>query len=88
MMMEIGYFIYLFYFIYDWFEDYKYSVNIYLNQSNFFHFFRMSELPAFHRMPFLLLCIVGMTLVTSGFPEPRLRLRWLLTKSHHDNSKL
>lgn len=38
MMMEIGYFIYLFYFIYDWFEDYKYSVNIYLNQSNFFPF--------------------------------------------------
>ncbi|XP_031733714.1 tuberoinfundibular peptide of 39 residues [Anarrhichthys ocellatus] len=35
----------------------------------------MSELPAFPRMSFLLLCILGMTLVTSGFPQPRLPLR-------------
>ncbi|XP_070699113.1 tuberoinfundibular peptide of 39 residues [Pempheris klunzingeri] len=35
----------------------------------------MSELPAFPRMSFLLLCILGMTLVTSSFPQPRLPLR-------------
>ncbi|XP_035530548.1 tuberoinfundibular peptide of 39 residues [Morone saxatilis] len=35
----------------------------------------MSELPAFPRMSFLLLCILGMTVVTSGFPQPRLSLR-------------
>ncbi|XP_068451617.1 tuberoinfundibular peptide of 39 residues [Clinocottus analis] len=35
----------------------------------------MSELPAFPRVSFLLLCILGMTLVTSGFPQPRLPLR-------------
>ncbi|XP_068573863.1 tuberoinfundibular peptide of 39 residues [Cebidichthys violaceus] len=35
----------------------------------------MSELPAFPRMSFLLLCILGMTLVTTGFPQPRLPLR-------------
>ncbi|TDG98591.1 hypothetical protein EPR50_G00201880 [Perca flavescens] len=38
---------------------------------------RMSELPAFPRMTFLLLCILGMTLVTSGFPQSRLPLRSL-----------
>nr|XP_019940149.1 PREDICTED: tuberoinfundibular peptide of 39 residues isoform X4 [Paralichthys olivaceus] len=31
--------------------------------------------PALTRMSFLLLCILGMTLVTSGFPQPRLPLR-------------
>uniref|UniRef100_UPI0037E97D16 tuberoinfundibular peptide of 39 residues n=1 Tax=Semicossyphus pulcher TaxID=241346 RepID=UPI0037E97D16 len=35
----------------------------------------MSELPAFPRMSFLLLCILGMTLLTSGFPHTRLHLR-------------
>ncbi|KAM4625028.1 tuberoinfundibular peptide of 39 residues [Polymixia lowei] len=35
----------------------------------------MSELPAFPRLSFLLLCILGMTLVTSGFPQPQLPLR-------------
>ncbi|XP_026166600.1 tuberoinfundibular peptide of 39 residues [Mastacembelus armatus] len=35
----------------------------------------MSELPAFPCTSFLLLCILGMTLVTSGFPQPRLPLR-------------
>ncbi|XP_044022365.1 tuberoinfundibular peptide of 39 residues [Siniperca chuatsi] len=35
----------------------------------------MPELPAFPQMTFLLLCILGMTLVTSGFPQPRLPLR-------------
>ncbi|XP_071770367.1 tuberoinfundibular peptide of 39 residues [Centroberyx gerrardi] len=35
----------------------------------------MSKLPAFPRASFLLLCILGMTLVTSGFPQPRLPLR-------------
>ncbi|XP_049918415.1 tuberoinfundibular peptide of 39 residues [Epinephelus moara] len=35
----------------------------------------MSELSAFPRMSFLLLCILGMTLVTSGFPQPGLPLR-------------
>ncbi|XP_042244495.1 tuberoinfundibular peptide of 39 residues isoform X3 [Thunnus maccoyii] len=35
---------------------------------------RMSGLPAFPRTSFLLLCILGMTLVTSGFPQPRLPL--------------
>ncbi|KAI3367985.1 hypothetical protein L3Q82_026809 [Scortum barcoo] len=35
----------------------------------------MPELPAFPRMSFLSLCILGMTLVTSGFPQPRLPLR-------------
>ncbi|XP_041669069.1 tuberoinfundibular peptide of 39 residues [Cheilinus undulatus] len=35
----------------------------------------MSELPTFPRMPTLLLCILGMTLMTSGFPHPRLHLR-------------
>ncbi|XP_071395188.1 tuberoinfundibular peptide of 39 residues [Centroberyx affinis] len=35
----------------------------------------MSELPAFPRASFLLLCILGMTPVTSGFPRPRLPLR-------------
>ncbi|XP_029317242.1 tuberoinfundibular peptide of 39 residues [Cottoperca gobio] len=35
----------------------------------------MSDLPAFPRMSFLLLCILGMTSVTSGFPQPRLPLR-------------
>ncbi|XP_053191182.1 tuberoinfundibular peptide of 39 residues [Scomber japonicus] len=34
----------------------------------------MSELPAFHRTSLLLLCILGMTLVTSGFPQARLPL--------------
>uniref|UniRef100_A0A667Y4M2 Tuberoinfundibular peptide of 39 residues n=1 Tax=Myripristis murdjan TaxID=586833 RepID=A0A667Y4M2_9TELE len=32
----------------------------------------MSGLPVFHRAPFLLLCILGVTLMTSGFPQPRL----------------
>nr|XP_020464408.1 tuberoinfundibular peptide of 39 residues isoform X2 [Monopterus albus] len=35
----------------------------------------MSDLPTFPCMSFLLLCILGMTLVTSGFPQPRLHLR-------------
>ncbi|XP_023129859.1 tuberoinfundibular peptide of 39 residues [Amphiprion ocellaris] len=35
----------------------------------------MSELPVISRMSFLLLCILGMTLVTSGFPQPRLPVR-------------
>nr|XP_046269768.1 tuberoinfundibular peptide of 39 residues [Scatophagus argus] len=35
----------------------------------------MSELPVFQRMSFLLLCILGMTLVTSGFPQPPVALR-------------
>ncbi|TKS86155.1 Tuberoinfundibular peptide [Collichthys lucidus] len=35
----------------------------------------MSELPAFPRMSFLLLCILGTISVTSGFPQPRLPLR-------------
>ncbi|XP_047466365.1 tuberoinfundibular peptide of 39 residues [Mugil cephalus] len=35
----------------------------------------MSELPAFPRMSFLLITILGMTLMTSGFPQPRLPLR-------------
>ncbi|GAA6229524.1 tuberoinfundibular peptide of 39 residues [Lates japonicus] len=35
----------------------------------------MSEQPALPRTSFLLLCILGMTLVTSGFPQPRLSLR-------------
>ncbi|KAM8916272.1 tuberoinfundibular peptide of 39 residues [Spinachia spinachia] len=37
----------------------------------------MSELPAFHRMSFLLLCILAITLVTSGFPQTRPPLRSL-----------
>ncbi|XP_056282008.1 tuberoinfundibular peptide of 39 residues [Pseudoliparis swirei] len=35
----------------------------------------MSELPAIPRMSFLLLCILGLTLVISGFPQPRLLRR-------------
>ncbi|XP_008301211.1 tuberoinfundibular peptide of 39 residues [Stegastes partitus] len=35
----------------------------------------MSELPSVSRMSFMLLCVLGMTLVTSGFPQPRLPLR-------------
>ncbi|KAJ4939845.1 tuberoinfundibular peptide of 39 residues [Gymnodraco acuticeps] len=35
----------------------------------------MSDLLAFPRMSFLLLCILGMILVTSGFPQHRLHLR-------------
>ncbi|XP_069016569.1 tuberoinfundibular peptide of 39 residues isoform X2 [Embiotoca jacksoni] len=35
----------------------------------------MSELPAFPRMSLLLLGILGMTLLTSGFPQPQLPLR-------------
>nr|XP_015824601.2 tuberoinfundibular peptide of 39 residues [Nothobranchius furzeri] len=35
----------------------------------------MSEFPALLRMSFLVLCIVGMTSVTFGFPRPRLPLR-------------
>ncbi|XP_028251866.1 tuberoinfundibular peptide of 39 residues [Parambassis ranga] len=35
----------------------------------------MSALPVFSRMSFLLLCILGMSLLTSGFPQPRLSLR-------------
>ncbi|XP_022606924.1 tuberoinfundibular peptide of 39 residues [Seriola dumerili] len=35
----------------------------------------MSEQPAFPHTSFLLLCILGMTLMTSGFPQPRLPLR-------------
>ncbi|KAK5885799.1 hypothetical protein CesoFtcFv8_016899 [Champsocephalus esox] len=35
----------------------------------------MSDLLAFPRMSFLLLCILGMILVTSGFPQNRLHLR-------------
>ncbi|KAK5856981.1 hypothetical protein PBY51_010254 [Eleginops maclovinus] len=35
----------------------------------------MSELLAFPRMSFLLLCILGMILVTSGFPQHRLHFR-------------
>ncbi|CAJ1074155.1 tuberoinfundibular peptide of 39 residues [Xyrichtys novacula] len=35
----------------------------------------MSELPSFPRMPTLLLCILGMIVMTSGFPHPRLHLR-------------
>ncbi|XP_054470621.1 tuberoinfundibular peptide of 39 residues [Anoplopoma fimbria] len=35
----------------------------------------MCELTAFPRMSYLLLCILAMTLVTSGFPQPRLHVR-------------
>ncbi|XP_039993288.1 tuberoinfundibular peptide of 39 residues [Xiphias gladius] len=35
----------------------------------------MPAQPAFPRTSFLLLCILGMTFVTSGFPQPRLPLR-------------
>ncbi|XP_029972593.1 tuberoinfundibular peptide of 39 residues [Salarias fasciatus] len=35
----------------------------------------MSEVPLFPRLSYLLLCILGMTLVTSGFPRPRPPLR-------------
>ncbi|XP_042356144.1 tuberoinfundibular peptide of 39 residues [Plectropomus leopardus] len=35
----------------------------------------MSELPAFPRLSFLVLCILGITLVTSGFPQPQIPLR-------------
>ncbi|XP_034531741.1 tuberoinfundibular peptide of 39 residues [Notolabrus celidotus] len=35
----------------------------------------MSELPSFSRMSALLLCILGMTVMTSGLPHPRLNLR-------------
>ncbi|XP_034381383.1 tuberoinfundibular peptide of 39 residues [Cyclopterus lumpus] len=35
----------------------------------------MSELLAIPRMSFLLLSILGLTLMTSGFPQPRLTLR-------------
>ncbi|XP_037343198.2 tuberoinfundibular peptide of 39 residues [Pungitius pungitius] len=37
----------------------------------------MSELPAFHRLSFLLLCILALTVVTSGFPQTRPPLRSL-----------
>ncbi|XP_040916492.1 tuberoinfundibular peptide of 39 residues [Toxotes jaculatrix] len=36
---------------------------------------RMSGQPAFPRTSILLICILGMTLVTTGFPQPRLPLR-------------
>ncbi|XP_067336655.1 tuberoinfundibular peptide of 39 residues isoform X1 [Channa argus] len=36
---------------------------------------RMSLLPVFPCTSILLLCILGMTLVTSGFPQPRLTIR-------------
>ncbi|XP_056151438.1 tuberoinfundibular peptide of 39 residues [Lampris incognitus] len=35
----------------------------------------MSSLPAFPRASFLLLCILGTTLPTAGFPHPRLPIR-------------
>ncbi|XP_070777114.1 tuberoinfundibular peptide of 39 residues [Enoplosus armatus] len=35
----------------------------------------MPELPALPRLSFLLLCILGTTLLTSGFPQPPLPLR-------------
>lgn len=85
MMMKIGFcFIVMLYFVVNYFEDYKYTTQLTCHLS----FFRMPELPAFPRMSFLLLCILGMTLMTSGFPQPRLPLRWLLTKSHHGSSKI
>lgn len=47
----------------------------YSKESNFFRVLRMSKLPTSHRLSLLLLCILGITLVTSGLPQPRLRLR-------------
>ncbi|CAN9502023.1 unnamed protein product [Ophioblennius macclurei] len=35
----------------------------------------MPEISLFPRLSYLLLCILGLTLVTSGFPRPRLPLR-------------
>nr|XP_020511193.1 tuberoinfundibular peptide of 39 residues [Labrus bergylta] len=35
----------------------------------------MAELPSFPRMSTLLLCILGMTMMTSGFPHTRLHFR-------------
>lgn len=47
----------------------------YSKESNFFRVLRMSKLPTSHRLSLLLLCILGITLVTSGLPQPGLRLR-------------
>ncbi|XP_073323365.1 tuberoinfundibular peptide of 39 residues [Pagrus major] len=35
----------------------------------------MSEVPSLPRVSLLFLCILGMTMVTSGFPQPQLHLR-------------
>lgn len=63
-------------------EDYKYATQLTckLYYVHYLFFVRMSDLLAFPRMSFLLLCILGMILVTSGFPQHRLHLRCLLTK--------
>lgn len=50
----------------------------YSKESNFFRVLRMSKLPTSHRLSLLLLCILGITLVTSGLPQPRLHLRGYL----------
>lgn len=50
--------------------------------------FRMSQLPVFPRTCVPLLCILGMILLTSGFPQPRLPLRWVRSEPMNEPDTL